>query len=122
MRRGFGPSELVALSVSLTRAAAGADLRLPGIPGGNGVRAGWQVPLGTIILGALLLRWGACGERLDASERRWRALVANVPGAVMQIIVEPAGTMSFTFDTAEGARIFGEGALGPTPDATRILS
>ncbi len=124
MRRGFGPSELVALSVSLTLGAAlllAPTSAFREFPAETAFALGGRILLGTIILGALLLRWGDAEAQLDASERRWRALVANVPGAVMQIIVEPAGTMSFTFDTAEGARIFGEGALGPTPDATRIL-
>ncbi|MGO8915072.1 MAG: PAS domain S-box protein [Stellaceae bacterium] len=123
-RRGFGMGELIALSVCLTIGAAlllGPTSAFQEFPAETALALGGRILLGTIILGTLLQRWGDAETRIGESERRWRALVANVPGAVMQITVNPAGEMSFTFDTAEGARIFGEGALGLTPGATRIL-
>lgn len=80
-----------------------------------------RVALGTMILGTLLQRWSESDTRIGERERQWRALVASVPGAVLQITVDPAGEMSFAFATPDAVRIFGEGLPAPTPSATQIF-
>ena len=125
MRReggSFGLKELAALALCLTfGASALVSPALAQFPAETGIALVGRVLIGTLIFGVLLQRLGEAEGRSSESERRWRALVANVPGAVLQIIVSVAGEMRFAFDNADAARIFGEGALGPTPDPAKVM-
>jgi PAS domain S-box-containing protein len=124
LRLGFGFLELAALALALTLGAAlllAPSGALRQAPADAALALGGQVLLGTIILGTMLQRWGEAEWRIGESERRRRALVANVPGTVMQITVNAAGEMRFAFDTDDPARIF-DGALGwSTPEAAKVL-
>ena len=80
-----------------------------------------RVTLGTMVLGTLMQRWSESEARIRERERRWSALVANVPGAVVEITVDAAGEMSFVFATPDAARIFGDGLLRRAPSATQIF-
>ncbi|HZB92637.1 MAG TPA: PAS domain-containing protein [Stellaceae bacterium] len=118
----FGLKELAALALSLTLGAAAlAAPALAASPAETIAALVGRVLFGTLALGILLLRLDEAEGRTGESRRRWRALVANVPGAVVQITATAAGELSFAFDTADGARLFGEGTLGSRPDATRVL-
>jgi PAS domain S-box-containing protein len=124
VRPGFGLRELAALALALTL-GAGLLLAPSGAfrqaPADTALALGGQVLLGTVILGIMLQRWGEAEWRIGESERRRRALVANVPGTVMQIIANAAGELRFVFDTDDPARIF-DGALGwSTPDPAKVL-
>ncbi len=122
-RPGFGLGELAVLSLSLTLGTAlllAPTSVFQDMPAETALALGGKILLGTIVLGTLLQRWGEAEWRIGESERRRRALIANVPGTVMQITVGPAGEMRFAFDTDDPARIF-DGALGSTPEPPRVL-
>ncbi len=123
-RPGFGWRELVVLALSLTLGAAllvAPTSAFRASPADMAFALAARILLGTIVLGTFLQRWGEAERRISESERRRRALAANVPGTVMQITVNPAGEMSFAFDATDPLRIFGDAALTPTTDAAKFL-
>lgn len=82
---------------------------------------GLKLPIGTLLFGLLLLRWGDIEKRLWESERRWQALIANVPGVVIQIIVRRCGDLLFPFVSAEATKIFGEAAKDAPDDPSKLM-
>jgi PAS domain S-box-containing protein len=120
----FGIRRLIALAFCQSLGAAlllAPAYLFHDVPAETGLTFIARIFGGTIILGGLLQRWGEAEGRIGDTERRWRALVANVPGAVMEITVPPSGEMQFVFATAEAARVFGDGALGLSADEKRVL-
>jgi PAS domain S-box-containing protein len=120
----FGGGALLALAGALMLGSIALLLPKLGLVGLSNEVA-WAVavqqPASVLVFGLLLLRWGNAEKRLAESERRWHALVANVPGAVVQISVEPSGEIAFSYVSLEAAKVFGEGALDAGRDPSRIL-
>jgi len=123
-RAGFATTELGILAVCQTLGAAALILPWPQF---RGVAAetvwvlGSKVLLGTIVLGALLQRWGDAEAGIWDIRRRLEALISNVPGAVAKVAVSPAGELRFSFTPADSIRIFGEGVSASSGETARVL-
>jgi PAS domain S-box-containing protein len=80
-----------------------------------------RVLIPALAFGVLLWRWGDAELRIGEAERRWRVLVANVPGAVFHLRVGPTGEMAFDFLSGDATRLFGDGAAEAANDPAGVL-
>jgi PAS domain S-box-containing protein len=83
------------------------------------------LPLGTLLLGTLLIQER---RRRDAkaaaieSERRFHTITDNLPGVVYQRLLTPAGEISYPFFSARVRELFGVTAEEAMADASKILN